>query len=315
MKHVFIIDPDAFAGYQWKMDGLLDSIGQYFRTQDRPDFTAAVSKYPREALGIIQKRADDADGEPVRVYAVGGDGILFDCLNGIAGLPNIELAAIPYGTANTFVRSFGDGNVEAFNNIASAIAAPSILADVIEVGNTFALSGCAVGLNAAVAAKMREAEGSKRLARSPSRLATGMRRLLARISCAHDKSVAACHYKIEIDSRDYSGSYSLVSVVNAPYFGRRKIPLPGATPDDGFLHVLLFRAAAPLKTLLALKKYSDGRLPPNCVRVKAKKVEVRSDRPMWIQQDDEYLMDTNVTFEAIPGAVRIVAVNDLAFQE
>jgi len=314
MKHVFVIDPDVFSGQQWKMDGLFDTIGQHFRTQEKPDFTTLVSKFPREALGIIQKQVDEANGDTVRVYAIGGDGVLFDCLNGIMGLPNMELAVMPYGATNTFIRCFGEGNAELFNNIAPITIAPTIPTDAIEVGNTYALSGCAVGFAPAVVFKIRELEDTK-LARGLDSFAAGIRRFFTSISFIFDKNIIARQYQIIIDNQDYSGTYSMVCVINGPHFGRKKLPLDKSMLNDGYLDVVLFKSASVLTTLLSFRKYARGKMPSNCVRVKAKKVEMHSDKPMWIQTDSEYLMDTNITFEVVPEAVQIVAVDNLTYQE
>ncbi|MCL2601037.1 MAG: hypothetical protein FWD88_07650 [Treponema sp.] len=314
MKHVFVIDPDVFSNQQWKMDGLQDAIGQYFRTQEKPDFTIVVSKFPREALGVIQKQVDESGGDTVRVYAVGGDGIMFDCLNAIMGLPNTELAVMPYGVANTFIRSFGDGNAEPFNSVTSVADAPTIPTDAIEVGNTYAITGCAVGFTPAVVIKTRALDDTK-LARGLDRFAANIRRFFTSLSFVFDKNITARRYNIIIDNQDYSGTYSMVSIVNGPYFGRKKLPLERTALNDGYLDVILFRSAAVLATLFSLRRYAKGKMPSNCVRVRAKKVEMHSDKPMWIQTDGEYLMDTSMTFEVLPEAVQIVAVDNLTYQE
>ena len=314
MKHVFVIDPESFSGQQWRMDGLRDIIGQYFRTQEKPDFTTMVSKFPREAMGVIQKQVDEAGGDTVRVYAVGGDGVLFDCLNAIVGLPNTELAIMPYGATNTFVRSFGEGTDEAFKNVPSVTTAPGIPTDVIEAGNTYAISGCTVGFTPAVVIRIRDLNDAK-LARGLGRLAAGLRRLFTGFSFVFDRDIVGRHYKIAIDDGDYSGTYSQINILNAPYFGRRKTALRETQPDDGFIDVVLFKSASVVTTLINFRKYAQRKLPSSCIRVKAKKVEIQSDKPMWIQTDSEYLMDTNITFEVVPGAVQIVAVDNLKYQE
>jgi len=313
MKHLFVIDPGAFSGQQWRVEGVLDSIGQYFRAQEKPDFTTAVSKFPREAIGIIQKQADEAGGDTVRVYAVGGDGILFDCLNGVAGLPNMELASVPYGAPSGFLRSFGEGKAELFKSIASVATSPAVPTDIIEAGNTYAITGCAVGFHAARAIKAREAEESG-LARGLGRPIAGLRNFFSGISLALDKSVTACQYRVVVDGEDYSGAYSFVSVANVPHFGRKRKPLEEASPDDGFLDAVLFKSAPAPAMLACFGRYSRGDMPSGCVRLRAKKVEVYSDRPMWIQTDGECLMDTSISFEVVPGAARIVAADGIAYQ-
>ena len=311
MKHVFIIEFKLFGGQQWKLDGLLDSIGQYFRTQEKPNFSVVVSKYPRDAIRIIQKQWDDT--ETIRVYAVGGDGILFDCLNGIVGLPNIELAIMPYGVINNFIRSFGEGKAELFMDIQSLITAPVIPTDIINVGNNYAINGCAVGIVPAAAAKMRDVNAQ--FEKGLNRPAAALWRFWSNFTTVFDHEIAACKYTITIDNDDYSGQYSLVTIVNGPYFGRkRNAPLRRAVPNDGFLDVMLFKSAGALSTWGSIRKYYRGKMPSNCVRLQAKKVVIHSDRPMWIQMDNEYLTDTNITFEVVPEAVNVVAVNNLSYQ-
>jgi diacylglycerol kinase family enzyme len=314
MKHVFIVDPKAFREQQWRMDGLLDSIGQYFRTQEKSDFPSLFSHYPRDAIKLIQKQVDEAEPfETVRVYAIGGDDILFDCLNGIAGLPSMELAIAPYGDTNNFIRAFGEKKGDLFKDIVSLITADTIPTDMIEVGNMYAINGCSVGLNPARAIKLRDLRA--KLSTGISRYAIGFRFFLYRLTSLFNREIITHHYTITIDDQDYSGNYSQINIVNAPYFDRHKTALAGALPDDGMLDVVLFKSVGPLLTSMSISKYLRGRkLPSNCVRVQARKIEIKSEKPIYIQTDTEFLLDTSITFEVVPGTVQVVAVNNLAYQ-
>jgi diacylglycerol kinase family enzyme len=316
MKHVFIIDPKPFYGQQWKLDGLLDTIGQFFRTQERPNFSTLVSKYPREAIGLVQKQIDDADYEyeTVRIYAVGGDEILFECLNAVVGLPNVELAIMPYGIINDFIRAFGEGKVDLFKDIPSIVLSTSTIAtDVIFIGNNYAINGCAVGFVPAVSAKLREL--TIRLEKGIGRYTLGLQSFLGKLATVFDKEVVAHPYKIIIDDADYSGNYSQINIVNAPYFGRNKANGAAPVPDDGLLDVFLFKSVRPLSLLASLGKYSRGKTPSNCILVRAKSITIKSDQPIWMQTDSELLLDTSAAFEMVPGAVQVVSVNDLAYQK
>jgi len=42
------------------MDNILDAIGQFFRTQESPDFSIHFSRYRRNAIGIINDEAEKA---------------------------------------------------------------------------------------------------------------------------------------------------------------------------------------------------------------------------------------------------------------
>jgi diacylglycerol kinase family enzyme len=313
MKHLFIIDSKTFRGQEWKKDSLIDNIGQYFRTQEQPKFSILHSHRPRDAMQLIQQQMEGTEeGETVRVYAIGGDGILFDCLNGIEGLPNMELAIVPYGDRSDFLRSFGEKKTELFRDLVAVTTSPTVTTDVVKVGYNWAINGCSVGFIPAVATKSKELKADK--GKGFGRFFSGFLFLINRLIFLFDKELIAHHFEITIDDTDYSGNYSLVNVVNGPYFGRRNI-LAGSLPDDGFLDVLLFKSANPLITSLFLALYTQGgRLPSNCVRVQAKKMELRSETPVWIQTDNEFLRETHINFEVLPGAVQIVAVNNLTYQ-
>jgi diacylglycerol kinase family enzyme len=313
MKHVFIVDPKAFRDQQWRMDGLLDSIGQYFRAQEKADFSTLFSHHPRDAIKLIQKQVDEAEPfETVRVYAIGGDDLLFDCLNGVAGLPSMELAIAPYGVTNSFIRAFGEKKADMFKDIVALVTADTIPTDMIEVGNMYAINGCSVGLIPARAMKMRDLRA--RLSSGVSQYAIGFWFFLNRLTTLFNKEIIAHNYTITIDEQDYSGNYSQITIVNAPYFDRHKTALAGAVPDDGMLDVVLFRSVSPLLTSRSINKYLRGKLPSNSVRVQARKIKIKSEKPIYIQTDTELLRDTSITFEVVPGAVQVVAVNNLAYQ-
>jgi diacylglycerol kinase family enzyme len=313
MKHIYIIDSKSFKEQQWEMGAFLDSIGQYFRTQDKPNWSTAVEKYPREAMGLIQKQVDEAEeGETIRVYAIGGDDTLFDCLNGIMGLPNVELAAVPFGGENHFLRSFGERKARLFTNVQSLAEASVIPTDIIKAGYNYAICGCAVGLTPAVAIKMRNrgANSEKGL----NRFSAAGWSFLFNLGSLFNKDIVAHSYTITIDGNDYSGDYSLINIGNAPYFGRKKNTKPQAMPDDGLLDLALFKSASALSTVLSFAMYSQGKTPSNCIRLQAKKVVIQSKKTMCIQMDSEYFSDTGITFELVPEAVQIVAVDNLTYQ-
>jgi diacylglycerol kinase (ATP) len=313
MNHVFIIDSKSFRGQQWKMDSMLDSIGQYFRTQEQTNFSTVFSHYPRDAMQLIQRQVNGAEeDETIRVYAIGGDDILFDCLNGIVGLPNMELAIAPHGDTNDFIRSFGEKKIELFKDLGALTTSPTITTDIIKVGYNCAINGCSVGFTPMIATRMKEIQ--ERVGKGFGRFFIWFLFLVNRLILLFDKELIAHHFEITIDDADYSGNYSLINVVNGPFFGRKNA-LAGSLPDDGFLDVLLFKSVGPLVTSMSLGKYKrGGKLPSNCVRVQAKKIELKSETPVWIQTDNEFLRDTHINFEVIPEAVQIVAVNNLTYQ-
>jgi len=312
MKHVFVFDPKAFYNQQWKMDNIHDNIGQFFRTQDKPDFSVQQSRYRRNAMLLIQEEAEKAKpGDIIRIYAVGGEEILLDCLNGIAHYPDMQLVAMPYGETNDFIRIFGAENVELFRDIPSLVKAETLPTDIIRWGVNYALNSCYIGINSAVSKNIKDIKSS--LNKSSFLILSKLSFLLNYLLMAFDKNQAGREYKITVDDEDYSGHYSLIHVANGPYYAGKLTGASEATPNDGLLDIVLIKATHPLGTLFSMRKYFRGKRPKNCVLVQGKKITIHCDSQMWIQLDNEFIQDTDISLSLIPQAVQMVVLNNLSY--
>jgi len=316
MKHVLVFDPKAFSNQQWKMDNILDTVGQFFRTQDKPDFSIQFSRYRRNAITIIQDEVEKAkQGDIVRVYAIGGEEIIFDCLNAVAHFPNMQLAIVPYGENNNFLRIFqtdkNDDKMELFRDIPNLINSDTLPTDALRWDVNYALNSCYIGMNTAIAKRMKDFKSS--INKSSFYILSRMTNTINYLFTAFDKQLAARQYDIKIDDSDYSGTYSLIHVANSPYHNGKKTGSYDATPDDGILNIALMKSSIPLRTLPALRKYAKGKRPRNCIMLQGKAITISTKNPMWIQLDDEYIQDTNVSLSAVHHAVQIVAPAGLSY--
>jgi len=312
MKHVFVFDPKAFHNQQWKMDNIHDSIGQFFRTQVKPDFSVQQSRYRRNAMLLIQEEAEKAKpGDIIRIYAIGGEEILFDCLNGIAHYPDMQLAAMPYGETNDFIRIFGAENAELFKDIPSLVKAETLPTDIIRWGVNYALNSCCIGMNSAISKNLKDMKSS--LNKSSFIVLSKLSFILSYILMAFDKHQAEREYKITIDDVDYSGHYSLIHVANGPYYSGRLTGVSEATPNDSLLDIALVKATHPIGALFSMRKYFRGKRPKNCVLVQGKKITIHSDSQMWIQLDNEFIQDTDISLNLVPQAIQMVALDNLSY--
>jgi diacylglycerol kinase family enzyme len=311
MKHVFVFDPKAFRSQQWKMDNILDNIGQFFRTQDKPDFSIQFSRYRRNAIGIIQSEIEKMESDNiVRVYAIGGEEIFFDCLNGVAHFPNAQLAAVPYGETSDFLNIFGKENFESFKDIPLLVESNTLPTDVIKWGVNYALNSCYIGMNTTITQNLKnlKANMNKGIFIVFSKLSS----FISYILTSFDKKIVARKYTIEVDDVDYSGHYSLIHVANGSYYAGKRTGAD-AVPDDGLFNITLIKSSYALKTMLSLARYSRGKKPRNGIYLKAKKITVQSDNQMWIQMDNEFIQDTKISMDLIHHAVPMVTVNDLSY--
>jgi YegS/Rv2252/BmrU family lipid kinase len=258
----------------------------------------------------------------VRVYAVGGDGILFDCLNGVIGLDNTELAVIPYGNSNDFVRSFGEGKEKLFRDINTQTRASAIPTDVIFCGSNYALNTCTIGMEAYTVHKAIELNA--RYMRYQNKLPAKMKKLLydftffcGGVISTYSTSITSQKYTVYLDGEDLSGNYTTINIANGPCYGGDKCAAIAAMPNDGLIDVLLFRSTNVLNTTRIGIEYIYGKyykFPAYITYKRAAEITVRSDKPLIMQLDGEIFLDTNITVKIIPAAVKIVAAGNIAYE-
>jgi diacylglycerol kinase family enzyme len=320
-KHLFIINPISFRDTAG-VDAFIAAVKECFTGTIKAAYHIYISRFSRNAIRAVREYITQTEPEtPVRVYAVGGDGILFDCLNGLVGLPNAELATIPYGHTNDFMRAFGEGHRDLFRNIPLQATAPLILTDILHCGSNYALNLCTVGIESdalfRAVRKQRLMRTYPFFIRNSARIYNFMY-ILGGIEAMFNKKVRMQEYKISIDGKDVSGAYANISIANGPCCGGDKSEVVTAVPDDGFMDMLLFRSIrSPFEGLMKIIPYTKGqhaRFPADFALKRGKSITIRSPIPLTINLDGEVFYDTNITVELIPAAVKIVAPNNLPYR-
>ena len=316
VKHLFIINPRSFS-YKWAQENMIAGIHRFFKIAENNNYDIHVSRFPRDAAGFIPLYAKNLpENTTLRVYAVGGDGILFDCLNGVMRLENAELAAVPYGHTNSFIRGFGKNSKSLFRNIPRLCNAPTICLDVIRCEDNYALNYCSLGI---------EADAVLRAGRIREQLEKGSffyRKWVSRgiysffyfvggfISCLKRKLLHR-QYEVYIDSENTTGSYWGVSFFNSPFYGGNMSPVKHAKPDDGILDIMFIHGSGLLSYFL-YPFYMTGRYKmfPKIFSLKqGKKIYVRSNEPLIISMDDEIFYESELSVELLPAAVKFVDVS------
>jgi diacylglycerol kinase family enzyme len=320
-KNLFIINPVSFKS-EPELDGFIASIDRSFKEIIKEEYDIRISRFPRNAPRIVRQYITRVGRETtVRVYAVGGDGILFDCLNGIIGSPNADLAVIPYGHTNDFMRAFGEGLSDLFRDIPQQAAAPAIPADVLYCCGNYALNHCVIGLESAAIFQVLDLKQKCKAWPKSIRNCSGMYNFLYLLGggiAMLNKKVSKQEYSINIDGEDLSGTYFSVNIANGACYGGNRNAAVTAIPDDGLMDILLFKSSwnSP-KNLLRILPYTKGlyrRFPENFVLRRGKTISVRSNMPLMIGMDGEAFFDTNITVNLIPGAVKIAAPKNLSFK-
>ena len=106
MKHLIVFNPGA--GKDNGADAFRALIKEKFAGLD---YEVYETTGPRSVIPFLRKYLKEQK-DTVRVYACGGDGTVHEVANGLVGANNAELAILPIGTGNDFVKTYGVTNEE-----------------------------------------------------------------------------------------------------------------------------------------------------------------------------------------------------------
>ena len=106
MKHLIDFNPSA--GNNGTAEAFRALIKEKFAGLD---YEVYETEGPRSVIPFLRKYLKEQK-DTVRVYACGGDGTVHEVANGLVGADNAELAILPIGTGNDFVKTYGVTNEE-----------------------------------------------------------------------------------------------------------------------------------------------------------------------------------------------------------
>ncbi|MBR6824932.1 MAG: diacylglycerol kinase family lipid kinase [Oscillospiraceae bacterium] len=291
MKHIFIINPAA---------GKYDHTGE-FTQQIREAcnkhciaYEILVSRGPGDCTRIAQAAA--ASGDPVRLYACGGDGTLNEVINGVVGYSNAAVTNFPGGSGNDFIRIFSDPS--AFRSCERLLDAEVAEFDLIRCGNHYSLNICSMGVDARIASSVSK---FKRLP-----LVSGHGSYLLSTGVHVIKGLYR-HYVVEIDGQTIDDELTMICIANARWYGGGFHPIPDAKPDDGMLDVLLVKKISRFQAASFINKYKAGlykELSDVVTHYRCKKLTIHCDEKSEINLDGELLMAKDATFCVEPKAIR-----------
>lgn len=243
MKHIFIINPAAGTGESEKK--ILPSILHYCKIHG-DDFEIHRSLNKQEVGNYVSTRA--AVGDPVRFYAIGGDGTICDVLNGMAGYGNAELAVMPCGSGNDFVKNFT--HKENFLDLEKQLAGSIEYVDVIKFNDSYCINMLNIGTDCDIAEYSEVLRSKKNLKGSASYAAAAIELL-----------PKGTTYDLEFTDENgelQRGNFMLVAVGNGKYCGGGFKACPSASLTDGLMDIGLVKLCKGPKLVQMLIKYRRG---------------------------------------------------------
>jgi diacylglycerol kinase family enzyme len=298
------------------LDQIQQDIENSFSDKPKEDYSIYISRYPRDAIAVVHHYISNfPKDEIVRIYAVGGDGILFDCLNGMVDFPNAELTSVPYGNANDFILFFGVNVYNRFHDIKGLSDAPSRLVDIINWGANYSMVKTEIGFtghSVILASKL-----FKRIPVKLLRKNIGFAYTFCALLAMFNDDIMKQHYTIFADGEDISGNYCHIQIANSACMVGTMVPIPYAKPDTGFLHVLLANTTSKKEVIKSISDYSKGHFEKHkfFIYKKCRKLEIKSSSIMSIEVDGEGFHALELKLEIIPGGIKIFAPADLDYMD
>ena len=295
MKHIFLINPAA--GKKGNAESIIRPQIEDYCGKAGLDYEIYVTKCQGDAQNYCREHAKS--GEALRFYACGGDGTLYEVVNGAYGYPNCEVAVIPLGSGNDFVRLFG--TKEQFCNVEAQVTGIPVELDVIKCGDKIAINQCSMGMDAEVCAKQSYFKKMPLMTGETAYVAAALQALCKKIG--HE-------FTITIDDGEPIKQDVLLCVAaNSRWYGGGYMGAPKAIPDDGLLDcIIVENTVSRLKLAGLVNQYKNGQHLcwdfTNFLR--GKKMHIESKEPAAVNVDGECQYVTETTFEMLEGAANLV---------
>ena len=298
MKHLIIFNSAAGEG---KAKDYLPNIEYSF---NELDYEVHITAKPGEATTFLREYLSKYK-DPVRVYACGGDGTLNECVNGVYGFDNVELACYAIGTGNDFVKIYG--GEKNFSDLITLINGKSHPVDLSVITGPslespmYSINVVNIGFDAIVGAygNLYKEKGKK----DPYSKA-----ILPAIFKGRFNKI-----KVTVDGEVITKKKMLLcSAAHGQYIGGKYRCAPRSVNTDGLIDICLFHTMTIFGFLGILNAFTEGKhfekknYQKKIVYRQVKHVLIESEKEMDICVDGEMLKGKTFEIKSLPGAIRFV---------
>lgn len=295
MKYVFIINSTAGKGKA--AEEFIPKLEAYKSAHPELDIEIYPTKFAGDAKQYSGKLG--YSGEDVSIFACGGDGTLFEVINGAYKYPNARIGIIPLGSGNDFARIFGDR--EHLTDIDSQVNGTAVKFDLIKAGNQVAINQCSMGFDAEVCANQAS---SKKLPGVNGEFAY----TVSLFYCLLKKFNS--DFKVYVDDElIYEGKTIFALCANSRWYGGGYMGAPLALPDDGMLDcVMVKKGFGRIKLASLVNEYKRGEHLKwrETIYLRGKKMRIVSTSPASVNVDGECETVKESTFEILEKACNFI---------
>ena len=228
------------------------------------------------------------------IVCIGGDGTLFEVVNGMAGRYAV-LLFVPCGTGNDFVKvlNLPKDPVEALE---AQLSGSLRKIDIGRLNDRFFINVSGSGFDVEV---LRQASRFKRLGK-------GILPYLLGIFAAL-KNFRALPVEITLDGKTEKTEVTIFSVGNGCYIGGGMKAVPHARPDDGLFDVVIADRFSRLAILRLLTRFISGKHTslPGIREFRCREIAFRCPG-MVLDVDGELIPMDEARYELLPAALGVM---------
>jgi len=301
MKHIFIINPKA--GKKSKETVIRNLISKHFQENE---VIIYITTQTNDATRFVKEYMDNKPQEKTRFYACGGDGTLNEVVNGAYLYDNCEVACLPFGSGNDYIKNFGSS--KDFLDLDRIKNGKTIDVDVIKYLDKVSINVFNIGFDANVVYHMMKYKKLPLMSGKSSYNMGVLRAMFSKIK-----------YNVELKLDDcilYEGKALLCAIASGKVYGGGFTCAPLAIVNDGILDVCLVTGVSRLKFIGLIKYYKKGTF----LNVeKARKVirygqgscvKIKFDRCVNYASDGELGRDTVFELSIMKKAIKFVLPSD-----
>ncbi len=253
-------------------------------------FRADVTEAPGHAVRLADQAVRAGETE---IVCVGGDGTLFEVVNGLAGR-FVTLYFVPCGTGNDFVRVLNLPK-DPLEALKAQLSGTPRKIDVGRLNEMHFINVSGAGFDVEV---LRQAARFKRLGR-------GILPYLLGIFAAL-KHFCPLPVEIMLDGKTEKKEVTIFSVGNGCYIGGGMKAVPHAHPDDGLFDVVVADRFSRPAILKMLTRFISGKHTslPGIREFRCRKITFRCPG-MVLDVDGELIPADEACYELLPGALGV----------
>lgn len=274
MKYVFIVNPTSGKG---DCSLTIKRISEYC-ISNNIEFEIEITKEPKDATKLCKKHKRDG----CIIFAVGGDGTLNECVNGVVGTKN-KLGLIPVGSGNDFYKT-----ITKYNEKEKVI-------DLGKVNDMYFINVCSIGIDAEVG---MEAIRLKEKGVNPKNIYNAA--IVSTFIKYQNKKMM-----IETKNSINLSKFSMLSICNGSYYGGGYYIGPKIDLSDGMFDVYIVRSVPKLWIPVLLPKLKNGTHEDSVYveRQVLDNIHLKSKKDLVCCVDGEIIKEKKFVFKTVKHAL------------